>query len=54
MRVTAFIEDLLEESKRRLYRSLRDLTPEELAWRPAPDANSIGFIVWHIARVEDR
>lgn len=54
MAVTAFIEDLLEESKRRLYRMLRDLTPEELAWRPAPEANSIGFIVWHLARVEDR
>ncbi|WP_179136711.1 DinB family protein [Candidatus Entotheonella palauensis] len=54
MAVTAFIEDLLEESKRRLYRMLRDLTPEELIWRPVPEANSIGFIVWHIARVEDR
>lgn len=54
MTVTTFIEDLLEESKRRLYRMLRDLTPEELAWRPGADANSIGFIIWHIARVEDR
>lgn len=54
MAVTAFIENLLEESKRRLYRTLRDLTPEELLWRPGPEANSIGFMVWHIARVEDR
>ncbi|PON17798.1 hypothetical protein C2W62_11315 [Candidatus Entotheonella serta] len=54
MVVIAFIEDLLEESKRRLYRMLRDLTPEELVWQPAADANSIGFIVWHVARVEDR
>ncbi len=54
MAVTAFIEDLLEESKRRLYCILCDLTPEELIWRPAPEANGIGFIVWHIARVEDR
>ncbi len=54
MAVTAFIEDLLEESKRRLYRAVRDLTPEELAWRPGPEANSIGFIIWHIARGEDR
>ncbi len=54
MSVTAFIEEMLEESKRRLYRTLRDLTPEELAWRPGSEANCIGFIVWHIARVEDR
>ncbi len=54
MAVTTFIEALLEESKRRLYRTLRDLSPEELLWRPGPEANSIGFMVWHIARVEDR
>ena len=54
MNVPTFIEEMLEESKRRLYRTLRDLTAEELDWQPRPDANSIGFLVWHIARVEDR
>ncbi len=54
MDIIAFIKQTLEESKRRLYRTLRDLTPEELTWQPGPESNSIGFIVWHIARVEDR
>ncbi len=49
-----FIEQSLEEFRRRLYRTLRDLTVDELAWRPDPQANSIGFIVWHVGRVEDR
>ena len=54
MDIITFIEDNLEESKRRLYRALRGLSVDELCWRPQPDANPIGFIVWHIARVEDR
>jgi hypothetical protein len=29
------------------------LTPAQLAWKPAPGANPVGFLYWHIARVED-
>ena len=29
------------------------LTPEELSWRPANWANSIGFTLWHLTRAED-
>ena len=29
------------------------LTPDELAWRPAPDANPVGWLVWHLTRVQD-
>ena len=29
------------------------LTPEQLAFRPAPEANSIGWLVWHLTRVQD-
>src|SRR5262249_33937853 len=29
------------------------LTPEQLAFRPAPDANSIAWLVWHLTRVQD-
>jgi uncharacterized damage-inducible protein DinB len=54
MTLIAFIEQILEESKRRLYRTLRDLTPAELTWQPGPESNPIGFLVWHMARVEDR
>jgi len=30
-----------------------DLTPEQLAWRADPEANSIAWLVWHLARVQD-
>ena len=32
---------------------LDGLTEEQLAHRPTPDANSIGWLLWHLARVQD-
>ncbi|MGV9710679.1 mycothiol transferase [Gordonia sp. NPDC003424] len=32
---------------------LDGITPEELAYRPTPDANSIAWLVWHLTRVQD-
>lgn len=32
---------------------LADLTPEDLLWQPDPGSNSIGWLVWHLLRVED-
>jgi len=32
---------------------LDGLTQEEVAWSLGPECNSIAFILWHIARVED-
>lgn len=29
------------------------LDADELAWRPGPDANPIGWLLWHLARVQD-
>jgi hypothetical protein len=44
----------LENVKRTLDRTLDGLTPEELKWQPKPDANSIGLILFHCIRSEDR
>jgi uncharacterized damage-inducible protein DinB len=33
--------------------AIRELTPEQLCWAPAPGANSIGWLVWHLTRVQD-
>ena len=33
--------------------AVHGLTPEQLAERPGPGANSIGWLVWHLARVQD-
>jgi hypothetical protein len=34
-------------------RAVADLDADGLTWRPAPDANPIGWLVWHLARVQD-
>jgi len=36
-----------------LRKALDGLTQEETAWVPAPESNSIAFILWHMARGED-
>ncbi|QLQ16962.1 MAG: DUF664 domain-containing protein [Micropruina sp.] len=32
---------------------LDSLTDEDILWRPDEGANSIGWLIWHLARVED-
>jgi hypothetical protein len=49
--------DLLNDAFERILQTatgaLDGLTEEQLAHRPTPDANSIGWLVWHLARVQD-
>ncbi len=33
--------------------TLDGLTPQQLAYLPAPGANSIGWLVWHLTRIQD-
>jgi uncharacterized damage-inducible protein DinB len=51
------VNDLLVEAFDRLpglVRSAVDgLTPDQLAWSPAPGANPVGWLVWHLTRVQD-
>jgi uncharacterized damage-inducible protein DinB len=50
-------KDILTEALGRLpdlvHTAVHDLTPEQLRWSPAPGANSIGWLVWHLTRVQD-
>lgn len=49
--------ELLVESLGRVLESgttvVDGLTADQLAHRPTPDANSIGWLVWHLTRVQD-
>ncbi len=51
------VRELLIESFDRLPDLVRGavdgLTPEQLRWTPAPRANSIGWLVWHLTRIQD-
>lgn len=53
MNLNQFIESALEVEQALLLEAVQDLTPEELAWQPAPDANPMGWMLWHTIRVED-
>jgi uncharacterized damage-inducible protein DinB len=50
-------KDVLIEAYDRLPGLVRDavegLRPEQLSWAPAPGANTIGWLVWHLTRVQD-
>jgi uncharacterized damage-inducible protein DinB len=49
--------ELLSETFERVLQTATDavdgLTVEQLTHRPEADANSIGWLVWHLARVQD-
>jgi uncharacterized damage-inducible protein DinB len=51
------VNDLLVEAFDRLPDLVRaavdGLTPEQLTWTPAKGANSVGWLVWHLTRVQD-
>jgi hypothetical protein len=54
MELKNFIERSLDALQQHYYSVLEGLTAPGLAWQPKPSANSIGFIFWHVTRVEDR
>ena len=49
--------DLLTEAFDRLpdlvSGAVDGLTPEQLRWAPSAGANTIGWLVWHLARIQD-
>ena len=53
MALKEFIRRCLDQNYQSLLRSVEGLTPEELSWRPDPQCNSIGFLVWHSGRAQD-
>ena len=53
MNLNEFIEDALSKEQEFLMEAVQDLTPQELTWRAGPEANPIGWILWHMLRVED-
>ena len=53
MNTVRFISDCLEQVQLRLLSTCEGMTQEQVLWRPAPYANNIGFILWHVTRAED-
>lgn len=53
MDVSELLCDALGRVRDEIPSLLDGLNEAALTWRPAPNANTIGWIVWHLARVQD-
>ena len=57
MTETMTVADLLSDAFGRIQqlvtRTVTGLTTEQLAYRPQPAANSIGWLIWHLTRIQD-
>jgi uncharacterized damage-inducible protein DinB len=53
MDVGGLLVDAFERVREGVHHVVDGLDAEHLAWRPAPTANSIAWLVWHLARVQD-
>ena len=53
MNAIQFIQSTLFELNRSFVVEVEPLTPEQMLYRPAPEANSISFLLWHFPRVQD-
>lgn len=47
------LADAFERIRQGSHRAVDGLDTEALAYRPDQDANSIGWLVWHLTRVQD-
>src|SRR5258705_11056607 len=45
--------DMFERIREDVHGAVRGLTPDQLALRIDPDANSIAWLVWHLTRIQD-
>jgi hypothetical protein len=53
MRTTDLALDALGRVHELIPATLADLSTDDLRWRPDPGSNPIGWLVWHLLRVED-
>ena len=53
MQVNALLEELFGRIEPRVRAAVDGLDAGQLAWVPATGANSIGWLIWHLTRVQD-
>lgn len=47
------LADAFSRVQQIVHRTVTGLNADQLAYRMTPDANSIGWLIWHLTRVED-
>jgi uncharacterized damage-inducible protein DinB len=53
MTSTQVLADAFERVRDAVHPAVNGLSPDELAFRPDPEANSIAWLVWHLTRIQD-
>ncbi|WP_329113311.1 mycothiol transferase [Streptomyces sp. NBC_01465] len=53
MNTAEFLADAFGRVQEEVHGAIDGLSPEELEFRPDEGANSIGWLVWHLTRVQD-
>lgn len=48
-----FIAEAMSRNREGILNVVKPLTEADLTWAPGPEANPIGFLLWHVARSED-
>ncbi|HST46213.1 mycothiol transferase [Jatrophihabitans sp.] len=51
--VAGLLADGFDRIRQLVEDTVADLSPEQLAYAPAPGANPIGWLVWHLTRIQD-
>ncbi len=53
MELATYVGGVLERNEHILFSALDGATDKELNWQPSPDTNPMGWLVWHLSRVQD-
>jgi Protein of unknown function (DUF664) len=53
MTAAELLSDAFSRIQRLVTGTVAGLTAEQLAYRPQPEANSIGWLIWHLTRIQD-
>lgn len=53
MRIADQLVDAFERIRDAVHPAVQGLTPEQLAVRLDPEANSVAWLVWHLTRIQD-
>ena len=54
MKTLEFVEMAISQSRNATLALVSGLDRDQLMWRAGPEANTVGFLVWHVFRTEDR
>ncbi|MGI9007250.1 MAG: mycothiol transferase [Streptosporangiaceae bacterium] len=53
MTTAELLADALSRVREVVHQVASGLTPQQLAYQPQPGANSVGWLLWHLTRVQD-